>query len=673
MVKVGTQRGRRGAVTARRSAPTATEPRTSTSSSAARRPTRSSSILAEFGDERRPELPRPGHRPGHARPDDASTVRCTTRSRSPTAAGQLHRLAGRLQRRTSRTCTSARRGRLGATESLKNYYEKQSSGRYSVDGEVTDWVKVPYNEARYGAATATPARGNVCSQHLGPGPRRHQRLGRRPEGRRAAPTPQIKADLSAYDQWDRYDYDGDGNFNEPDGYIDHFQIVHAGGDQADGDPPGRGRHLGAPLVRLRHRRGPAPARRATRHGGTQIGDTGIWVGDYTIQPENGGLGVFAHEYGHDLGLPDHYDTSGGGETTASTCWTLMAQSRGLGTGRPGIGDRPADLGAWDKLQLGWLDYETVLPAQNRTHRARPARVQHRQGAGRVVVLPDEAGHHRARSRRRRAPSSGGSGNGDDLDTPMTRTVDLAGRRAALTLQGACDIEDGLRLPLRRRRGRRRHAAGPPAGQRSPRPPRATASTGAPPAPGRPATVRLLDATPARRSSLRFRYPTDGGAQGKTRADAGFFADDDHRHRGRHDRVHRRRRDRRRRLDARRASRSSAHRSPTTYDNYYIASQPDVRLVRQVPQDRPVQLRLRQHEAGLGRALPVPERPADLLLGHLAVRQQHQRRTRAPGDPADRRAPDARSTASTGTPWRARVQVYDAPFSAGEGGLVHACT
>ena len=29
---------------------------------------------------------------------------------------------------------------------------------------------------------------------------------------------------------------GDGNFNEPDGYIDHFQIVHAGGDQADGDP-----------------------------------------------------------------------------------------------------------------------------------------------------------------------------------------------------------------------------------------------------------------------------------------------------------------------------------------------------------------------------------------------------------------------------------------------------
>ena len=47
---------------------------------------------------------------------------------------------------------------------------------------------------------------------------------------------QIKADLASYDQWDRNDFDHDGNFNEPDGYIDHFQIVHAGGDEADGDP-----------------------------------------------------------------------------------------------------------------------------------------------------------------------------------------------------------------------------------------------------------------------------------------------------------------------------------------------------------------------------------------------------------------------------------------------------
>ena len=33
---------------------------------------------------------------------------------------------------------------------MAKYYETQSSGRYSVQGEVTDWVKVPFNEALYG-------------------------------------------------------------------------------------------------------------------------------------------------------------------------------------------------------------------------------------------------------------------------------------------------------------------------------------------------------------------------------------------------------------------------------------------------------------------------------------------------------------------------------------------
>ena len=33
---------------------------------------------------------------------------------------------------------------------MARYYQEQSSGRYSVDGDVTEWVKVPFNEARYG-------------------------------------------------------------------------------------------------------------------------------------------------------------------------------------------------------------------------------------------------------------------------------------------------------------------------------------------------------------------------------------------------------------------------------------------------------------------------------------------------------------------------------------------
>ena len=84
----------------------------------------------------------------------------------------------------------------------------------------------------------------------------------------------------------------------------------------------------------------------------------MWVYDYTVQPENGGLGVFAHEFGHDLGLPDLYDTSGntGGAENNTAFWTLMSSGANIGDGSPdGIGDAPTDMGAWERLQLGWLE------------------------------------------------------------------------------------------------------------------------------------------------------------------------------------------------------------------------------------------------------------------------------------------------------------------------------
>jgi immune inhibitor A len=324
-------------------------------------------------------------------------------------------------------------------ESLKTYYERQSSGRYSVEGLVTDWVKVPYNEARYGRSNGYPCASNVCSNtwNLVQDAVNVWVAGQQAQGKTDA---QIRADLAAYDQWDRFDYDGDGNFNEADGYIDHFQIVHSGGDQADGD-----RQQGEDAI-WSHRwaafqnftSGPD----FNKLGGTQIGSTGLWVRDYTIQPENGGLSVFAHEYGHDLGLPDHYDTSGasGNAENSVAWWTIMAQSRVSAPGDNGIATRAADLGAWDKLQLGWLDYTTVNAGQTKIANLGPHEYNTKKDQAVIVVLPKKKV-----ATPLPAPPQGTkswwSGSGNNLDNSLTRSVAIPAGTTTLSFKATWDIED----------------------------------------------------------------------------------------------------------------------------------------------------------------------------------------------------------------------------------------
>ncbi|GAA1719661.1 immune inhibitor A [Isoptericola hypogeus] len=321
-------------------------------------------------------------------------------------------------------------------ESLKTYYEKQSSGRYSVDGLVTDFTTVRYNQARYGRDLCG---GNVCNNTwalVEDGMRQWVR-----DQRAAGMTGrQIREELATFDIRDRYDFDGDGNFDEPDGYVDRFQMVHAGGDQADGDPiygeDAIWSHRWYTNFQDQGTTGP-PQNLA---GGTQIANTGMWVGDYTVQPENGGLSVVAHEYGHDLGLPDHYDTAASGDNPVSW-WTLMAQSRVSAAGDRGIGTRPADLGVWDKLQLGWLDYETVVAGQKRTIDLGPHEYNSSKAQGVAVVLPDKEVTTELPT-----PAEGEqqwwSGAGDDYRASMSR-ADLAVPAAGgqLDLKLAFNIEE----------------------------------------------------------------------------------------------------------------------------------------------------------------------------------------------------------------------------------------
>lgn len=321
-------------------------------------------------------------------------------------------------------------------ESMKTYYERQSSGRYSVEGQVTDWVKVPYNEARYGRSNGYPCADIVCDNTWAL-VRDGMNQWAADKAAAGATPEEIAAEIASYDQWDRYDFDGDGDFNEPDGYIDHMQIVHAGGDQADGDPwqgeDAIWSHRWYAYVSDAGLTGPAQ----NPLGGTQVGTTGIWAGDYTVQPENGGLSTIAHEYGHDLGLPDHYDTAGG--QNGVEWWTLMAQSRLSGAGEP-IGTRAGDLSAWDKLQLGWLDYEVVAAGQTRALDLGPHEYNSAKPQAAIVTLPKKE-----ITTDYGDPFAGEafwwSGSGDNLTNTMTRDVDLTGTTtAAVDLAARFDIE-----------------------------------------------------------------------------------------------------------------------------------------------------------------------------------------------------------------------------------------
>ncbi|PLT34513.1 immune inhibitor A domain-containing protein [Bacillus sp. V5-8f] len=194
-------------------------------------------------------------------------------------------------------------------ETFKQYYEEQSGGSYTVDGHVTDWLTVPGNAKEYGDDNPEGGTDNLA-----------------PKGPRDLVKDSLNAavesglNLSEFDQFDQYDLDGDGNHNEPDGLVDHLMVIHAGVGQEAG-----GGKLGDDAI-WSHRwvigsspyEIPGTAAKVPYWGGQMA------AFDYTIEPEDGAVGVFAHEFGHDLGLPDEYDTqyTGHGEPVAS--WSIMS-------------------------------------------------------------------------------------------------------------------------------------------------------------------------------------------------------------------------------------------------------------------------------------------------------------------------------------------------------------
>ena len=224
-----------------------------------------------------------------------------------------------------------------STNSLNKYFKDNSYNLFCVTGNTTSkFYTASYSEAYYGTYEFEykSGYGNTLDLAL--------------EALKAA-----DADIDFTD----YDQNNDGD-------VDHVLIVHAGKDDAndaDGTGPSGDPQMWSHAVH-----------------GTGFTDKfdGKNVTDYTMLSEDDPVGVFVHEFGHDLGLPDLYDTD---YTTDGGCgfWELMAS----GSWNNG-GKTPSQLGAWCKKELGWLA-PTLINVDTEGLNAK--RVEDNQTAFKIIV------------------------------------------------------------------------------------------------------------------------------------------------------------------------------------------------------------------------------------------------------------------------------------------------
>ena len=214
------------------------------------------------------------------------------------------------------------------TGSMKDYYNEISYGNFLVDGTSGGWYE----------STLTMAQAVSNAKEYVAG---------------------IAA--LADDDFDYAAYDNDGPDNEPnsgddDGYVDGILVVYSG----CGAEWGSGNDNLWPHM---------SSLGAYEYETNDIGFNGsnIIVSSYAVNPELAGggdcytdiirpMGVYAHEFGHILGLPDLYDRDDSdGNSAGLGEWCLMASGSWMGW----AGDRPAHMSAWCKIEMGWIEPAVV--------------------------------------------------------------------------------------------------------------------------------------------------------------------------------------------------------------------------------------------------------------------------------------------------------------------------
>ncbi|MFH1143248.1 MAG: M6 family metalloprotease domain-containing protein, partial [Candidatus Eisenbacteria bacterium] len=204
------------------------------------------------------------------------------------------------------------------TGSMRDWYLENSYGQFNVTGAVTVWLRMPQLYSYYVDGQAG----------FGTYPQNAQKLA---EVAVVAADPYVD-----FSQFDNDGPDGVADSGDDDGMVDALFIVHAGpGRETTGSDDDIHSHAWSMSV-------------------TQVVD-GVGAQRYSMEPEDGKRGVFGHEFGHVLGLPDLYDTDY--SSSGAGYWCMMS-SGSWGGG----GETPVHFLSWCKARLGFL--EPTIPLTN---------------------------------------------------------------------------------------------------------------------------------------------------------------------------------------------------------------------------------------------------------------------------------------------------------------------